>query len=120
MRTDKDGKISFPTFAASTTEHLQSINDRNLRAAFNILDVDGGGKVSLVEMRDAFKKGFLTSLDAHEVNVDNEFWDTFLTRLNSDKDGFIDFDEFKKTMLWMIDDRQCLDTRLLQVISHRT
>ena len=75
--------------------------------------------LSLQEIQNAFKQGNMTEIDAHKVNIDNEFWDRFLNDFDQNKDGFIEFDEFKNNMLQGIDKKQCLDTPLIRRLSSK-
>ena len=60
--------------------------DQNLRAAFNFFDKDGGGEISLAELRMVFN-----DVPKAELNKMIEMADT-------NKDGQISFEEFKKLM----------------------
>ncbi|GFN91173.1 calmodulin-like protein [Plakobranchus ocellatus] len=64
---------------------------REIREAFDILDEDGDGKLSLDEMRTLLQSQFMVFTDAQA----NEL----LAELDTDKSGTIEFEEFEKYVI---------------------
>lgn len=64
---------------------------KEIRDAFNILDEDGDGKLSLDEMRLLLQSQFMTFTDA-QANA-------LLAELDTDKSGTIEYDEFEKYVI---------------------
>lgn len=53
---DKDGRISYTEFATLMTEEQpEEVRAAELRAAFELYDTDGSGKISRRELRKALK-----------------------------------------------------------------
>ena len=110
--TNRDGQIDFNEFVTAAHDRMKMINDENLQNAFKILDLNGDGRISSEEIKHAFSHGSMSDLDAYEVCMDDNFWEKFLTDIDKDHDGYIDFAEFKEHMLEMIDDFHCLQKKI--------
>ncbi len=50
MDSDKDGKISWEEFFTASIDKTMLLNEKNLRAIFDLLDIDGNGKITKQEL----------------------------------------------------------------------
>ena len=82
------GFIEYEEFLRATLEQKTLLSDENLTYAFNFFDGDGCGKISV----EKIKKFFVNDKVSEDVfrNIFNE--------IDSNKDGEIDFQEFKDMM----------------------
>ena len=52
---DKDGMIDFAEFVtAASNRYVLLMNEDNLRTAFDVLDVDGNGQITLAGLKESF------------------------------------------------------------------
>ena len=86
LDADNNGYIEYTEFMKASMDRDILTEDQNLRAAFNFFDKDRGGTISLSELRMVF-----ADVPKAELNKMIEMVDT-------NKDGQISFDEFKKLM----------------------
>lgn len=84
-----DGQIDFDEFFAMMTRYERKEVDE-LQAAFNVFDRDGDGTISAKELEMIMK--------ALGENIDRETIDLMIESVDTDKNGFIDFNEFKQMM----------------------
>ena len=64
---NKDGQIDWDEFMTAATNRYRLIMDEeNLRTAFNILDKDGDGSITMEELQECFSMG---SLDNSETKA---------------------------------------------------
>ena len=97
---NKDGQIEWDEFmTAATNRYRLVMNEESLRTAFNVLDIDGNGTISLEELKLCFS---YSDLDNEEINEEN-LWQKMLADIDTDQDGNISFDEFKNHMLILIE-----------------
>ncbi|XP_073144794.1 calcium-binding allergen Ole e 8-like [Henckelia pumila] len=90
--TDKDGHINLEEFAAFCKGDADPYNsaEKELREAFELYDQDHDGKISAAELHL-----ILTRLGEHCTVADCA---GMISSVDSDGDGFVSFDEFKKMM----------------------
>lgn len=55
--SDLSGQVGFTEFVSATINPEEVINEDTLEAAFKKFDIDGGGTISLEEVRDALCAG---------------------------------------------------------------
>ena len=64
------------------------------------MDSNDSGRICAKELQERFAQG------AHAVssnlNLDDEFFENLLAECDNNQDGYIDFNEFKKTMTEML------------------
>ncbi|XP_066911522.1 uncharacterized protein [Clytia hemisphaerica] len=104
---DGDGEISFEEFKDAMYEKMsQQTVDEDLIGAFEIFDDDGDGYISPTEIQLMFKKlGELISTDeAVEMMKDCDI----------NKDGLIDFEEFKAFYLKIFENQPTLAEMMMQ------
>ena len=77
------------------------INQKNLRVAFDLFDLDGDGKVTTEELAQRFAhsnfKGNSLGL-SHGENQGESYWAQMIDEFDEDGDGLITFDEFYNNM----------------------
>ncbi|KAL7139496.1 hypothetical protein ABFS83_09G055700 [Erythranthe nasuta] len=90
--TDKDGHINLQEFAAFCSGDSDPYNsaEKELREAFQLYDQDHNGKISAAELHL-----ILTRLGEHCSEQDCA---GMIRTVDSDGDGFVSFDEFRKMM----------------------
>ncbi|XP_073016699.1 calcium-binding allergen Ole e 8-like [Primulina eburnea] len=90
--TDKDGHINLEEFAAFCKDDADPYNsaEKELKEAFELYDQDHDGKISAAELHL-----ILTRLGEHCSVADCA---GMIESVDSDGDGFVSFDEFKKMM----------------------
>jgi calcium-dependent protein kinase len=54
MDRDGDGKVTWDEFVTAAIDKISLLNDGNIRAAFNVLDADGNGRITKKELKDKF------------------------------------------------------------------
>lgn len=69
-------------------QRSEILEQKNLQAAFNLFDSDGSGKISKYEIMEIM--GF-----ASKGTNDEELIQNMIKQVDQDKDGKIDFEEFK-------------------------
>ena len=93
MDTNGDGYISWNEFVSSSINKHTLLNEHNIRAAFNLLDENGDGKISKEELKKWFK------VDESELNPEEKMWDDIIKQVDEDGCGAITWDEFKECMI---------------------
>lgn len=86
---NKDG-IEYNEFMAAAMDRNKLINDENIKICFNMFDQDGNGKISFSEFQHMFHQ-----TDLSESGILKEF----LYGADLNKDGEIDFEEFKNILI---------------------
>ena len=81
--TDKSSKIEYNEFLAACLEQKVYLREENLLSAFMMLDLDGSGKISKAEIKQALNG-----------DIDNETLDKIVQEFDLDGDGEIDYKEF--------------------------
>ncbi len=84
-----DGQIDFDEFFQIMTKYEVKDVDE-LKQAFEVFDKDGDGNITAKELEIVMK--------ALGENIDRETIDLMMESVDTDKNGFIDFEEFKKMM----------------------
>ena len=85
--TDNSGNIEYTEFISASIEKNIYLNEEKLKDAFKLFDADGNGKISRAEI------GKILHLDKNSKEVDN-----IIAKLDTNKDGEIDFEEFINMM----------------------
>ena len=86
-----DGRIDYAEFIAAAYEKSLLLSQQNLRAAFNMMDVDGDGTLTKDELMQVFG-------DANVTERGEQIWDEIVASVDSNNDGIIDFEEFERAM----------------------
>jgi calcium-dependent protein kinase len=87
--SDLSGQVGFTEFLCATINPEEVINEDTLEAAFKKFDADGGGTISLEEVRDVVCAG---------KSISNRVWEDVIKDIEMNEDGEIDFDLFTAMM----------------------
>ena len=79
------------------------MNEKNLRAAFKLLDVNSDDAIETSEIKECFTRGN-ESFKAHNVDVPDDFFEKIVESLDENKDGKVTFEEFQAHMMKMVDE----------------
>ena len=82
---DGSGKISYDEFLSAMISSKKVVTEERLEKAFNIFDKDGSGKLSVEEIKNIF-------------GGTEEQWKKVINEVDLNKDGEVDFAEFKIMM----------------------
>ena len=82
---DGSGKISYDEFLSAMISSKKVVTEERLEKAFNIMDKDGSGKLSVDEIKNIF-------------GGSEEQWKKVISEVDLNKDGEVDFAEFKIMM----------------------
>lgn len=85
--TNKNGMVDFSEFFSLLLSHVK---EEELRKAFQAYDTDGSGKISRRELAAFFMK--------HDSKLSDAEVSDLMADLDANKDGEIDFEEFRKMM----------------------
>ena len=108
-----DGALDFNEFISAATNRVILLNEDNLKKAFSILDSNDDGRISAKKLQERFAQG--THAASSNLNLDDEFFENLLAECDNNQDGYIDFNEFKKTMTEMLlKEKQNLQSQLLK------
>ena len=102
---DGDGKIGFDEFVTAASDRYRLImGEGHLKHAFDMLDGDKDGLISVEELKKAFAYGHMGALDKTEKSskVDDALWDELLSDIDKDGDGKINFKEFSDHMMLLV------------------
>ena len=88
--TDHSGRIDYTEFIAATMDQQLYLQEEKLHEAFNALDHNSKGKISIKDI-----KKFLNLQDNSENDDMIQQW---IKENDSNGDGVVDFNEFKKMM----------------------
>lgn len=87
--TDENGYIDYSEFLKATLDIKKILSAANLKAAFNLFDTDGSGKISANELRKVLDNG----------HVDISVWDEIVNEVDLNGDGEIDLEEFQRSVI---------------------
>lgn len=92
---DKDGNglIDYSEFITAAIDKAHLLSKDNLKAAFNMLDRDGGGTITVDELKAAF--------DSHG-DKDDKLWKEIMDEVDTNHDNQISFEEFTNVMTAML------------------
>jgi Ca2+-binding EF-hand superfamily protein len=92
MSLDKngDGVVSFDEFIAAAVDKVSLLNQKNIMSAFELIDIDGSGEITIDELKAAFESG------GHEK--DSGMWQEIMTEVDKDGDNKISKKEFFDAM----------------------
>ena len=85
---DGSGKISYDEFLSAMISSKKVVTEERLEKAFKMFDKDNSGKLSIKEIRNVF-------------GGSEEQWKRVINEIDLNKDGEVDFSEFKIMMVNM-------------------
>lgn len=94
---DRNGSIDFGEWSAATINKRTLLNDKNLKATFDLFDKDGGGSISAEEVAQIL---------GHNMSKDPKIWKEIIKEVDLNGDGQIDYTEFKIMMNHFINDKK--------------
>jgi calcium-dependent protein kinase len=89
--TDNSGTIEYEEFLRAAIDKKVLIEEKNLKFAFDFYDKDKNGFITLDELNEVFNKE-----NGNEFSKDE--FKKIIDEVDLNKDGFIDFEEFKIMM----------------------
>lgn len=96
MDRDGDGKVTWDEFVTAAINKIALLNDRNIKAAFNVLDTDGNGRITKKELKDKFPSA--KEDPEYNQDKDEQMWDDIMKQVDQDDCGDITWIEFKNNM----------------------
>lgn len=87
---DGNGFIDYTEFLKATLDQKTVMSSENLRAAFDVFDKDGSGKISTQELKRILEGG---------AQADKNIWNMIVNEVDLNGDGEIDFTEFQSIIL---------------------
>ena len=87
---DKNGFIEYEEFLRAGLEKSKILTDNNLKTAFKLYDINDKGKISATELKMVLGDG--------GNNVEENVWKEMIDEADIDKDGEINFEDFKGIM----------------------
>jgi calcium-dependent protein kinase len=90
--TDNSGTIDYTEFIAATLDSQVFMKEQYLRAAFNMFDTDGSGKIDNNEVTQLLQGDELLGLTSKKAI------NQAMKEIDENGDGEIDFEEFKLMM----------------------
>jgi calcium-dependent protein kinase len=88
--SDKSGAIDYSEFVVATMNEKNLLSNNKLQTAFKMFDKDGGGSISVEEIKQVLSFG---------QNLDEEVVAQIISQVDANGDGEISFDEFAQMML---------------------
>lgn len=86
---NKDGVIDYTEFITAAIDKASMLNKENLLAAFQLIDRDNSGMITIDELQDAF--------DSHKAK-DAQLWEDIMKEVDKNNDNKISIDEFMEAM----------------------
>ena len=87
---DGSGEIEYSEFVVATLNEKNLLSNNKLQTAFKMFDKDGGGTISIDEIKQVLSFG---------QNLDDAVVDQIIKQVDDNGDGEISYDEFSAMML---------------------
>ena len=91
--TDNSGQIDYTEFLAATMDAQTFMRDDYLRTAFDMFDTDKSGKIDINEICELLGEDGM-----QDIQVSKEILLKYISEVDDNGDGEIDFEEFKTMM----------------------
>lgn len=88
--TDGSGEIEYSEFVVATLNEKNLLSNNKLQTAFKMFDKDGGGSISIEEIKQVLSFG--QNLDEHVIQQ-------IIHQVDANGDGEISYEEFAQMML---------------------
>jgi calcium-dependent protein kinase len=93
--TDGNGFLDYTEFIAAAMDKKKLLSEEKLEAAFRAFDKDNNGKITACELKFALESKFDVEIGAYDI---------LIAEVDSNRDGVIDFSEFKEMMSRLVSD----------------
>ena len=107
---DNNGYIEIDEFIRATINKEKLLTEKNLKMAFDFFDKNKNGRISAKELKSILKEG--------NVNTKESVWKNMIKEIDLNKDGQINFYEFKQMMKNVVEKKKVEDN--LTVINNNT
>ena len=99
---DHDGKIDYSEFIQAAINHQSLLNEKNIKAVFQIFDLDKDGYISVKELKQSFylKSNILLNIPHN----DESFIQNIMREVDKNRDNFISFEEFNGALTTILID----------------
>ena len=87
---DGNGFIEYEEFLRAGLDKAKILTDKNLETAFKLYDINNRGKINALELGNVLGGG--------DDNVEENVWQELIDEADIDKDGEINFNDFKTIM----------------------
>ena len=87
---DGSGEIEYSEFVVATLNEKNLLSNNKLQTAFKMFDKDGGGTISVEEIRQVLEVG---------QNLSEDIVNQIIKQVDENGDGEISYDEFAAMML---------------------
>lgn len=87
---DGSGEIDFSEWCTATINKNELLNEKNLKAAFQLFDKDNGGSIDAAEV---------AAILGNNMSKEEHVWKEVIKEVDLNGDGQIDFGEFKTMMM---------------------
>jgi calcium-dependent protein kinase len=87
---DGSGEIEYSEFVVATLNEKNLLSNNKLQTAFKMFDKDGGGSISIDEIKQVLSFG---------QTLDEDVIATIIKQVDANGDGEISYDEFASMML---------------------
>lgn len=87
---DGSGEIEYSEFVVATLNEKNLLSNNKLQTAFKMFDKDGGGSISVEEIKEVLSFG---------QNLDEEVVQQIIQQVDANGDGEISYEEFSQMML---------------------
>ena len=88
--TDGSGEIEYSEFVVATLNEKNLLSNNKLQTAFKMFDKDGGGSISIEEIKQVLSFG---------QNLDENVIQQIIHQVDANGDGEISYEEFAQMML---------------------
>jgi calcium-dependent protein kinase len=87
---DGNGEIEYTEFVVATLNEKNLLSNNKLQTAFKMFDKDGGGTISIEEIKEVLSFG---------QNLDENLIQQIIKQVDANGDGEISYEEFSQMML---------------------
>lgn len=115
MDKNGDGIITWDEFVAAAIDKIALLNKQNIRAAFDVLDENGDGRITKEELRKRFEGSNNVgpnekmrdgndadpkekNMEVKNIDPEEKMWDDIMKQVDEDGCGSITWNEFKNCM----------------------
>lgn len=88
--SDNSGEIEYSEFVVATMNEKNLLSNNKLQTAFKMFDKDGGGSISIDEIKQVLSFG---------QNLDEAVVNQIIQQVDANGDGEISYEEFAEMML---------------------